>query len=223
VPDLLIRCSSLGRMMTNPTAAAAKAGEILSVGAKTYIRELAAQEIFGVDFEFYSKECEKGKRVEEDGIALVNRVRGLALSKNSERRTDGFITGECDLFDAQRRCGHDLKCPWSIKTFPINAIDAADSDYEWQMRGYMKLWDANEWHVQYALIDTPDDLIGYESQAMHFVSHIPEHLRLTTWTVTRDVEKEALMVEKVKAARAYFNAVITDFDLDHRAPELAAA
>lgn len=223
MPELLIRCSSLGKIMTNPTAAAAKAGEILSVGAKTHIRELAAQSIFGVDFEFYSRECEKGKRVEQDGIALLNRVRGLNLAKNDERRTDGFITGECDLFDAPRRCGHDLKCSWSVKTFPICEADAIDSDYEWQMRGYMKLWDADEWHVQYALLDTPDDLIGYEPQSMHFVSHIPEHLRLTSWTVRRDVDKEALMVEKVKAARAYFNAVITDFDINHRAAELAAA
>jgi hypothetical protein len=28
---------------------------------------------------------------------------------------------------------------------------------------------------------------------MHFVDHIQEHLRLTTWTIQRDKEKEALL------------------------------
>ena len=49
--ELLIRCSSLGKIMTSPTAAAIKAGEVLSEGAKTYLRGLVAQEIFGVDFD----------------------------------------------------------------------------------------------------------------------------------------------------------------------------
>jgi hypothetical protein len=214
--DLLIRCSSLGRIMTNPTAAAAKAGEVLSVGAKTCIRELAAQAIYDLDFEAGSKYLEKGRRVESDAIAMVNRLRGLALVKNTERRTDGLITGECDLFDAAHREGRDIKCAWSVATFPLGLTDAEDSGYEWQMRGYMKLWDAERWHVDYCLLDTPDDLIGYELQSMHFVSHIPEHLRITTWTITRDLEKEALMEAKVKAAREYFASVIAEFDRTHR-------
>lgn len=41
------RCSSIGKLMTEPKS---KSEGPLSVGAKTYIRELAAQEIFGVDF-----------------------------------------------------------------------------------------------------------------------------------------------------------------------------
>lgn len=214
--DILIRCSSLGKIMTNPTAAAAKAGEVLSVGAKTYVRRLAAEAIYGVDFEVSSKYIEKGNLVEGDSIALLNRVRGLALKKNAERRNDGFLTGECDLFDPPRRHGHDLKSAWSFATFPIAEIDCIDSDYEWQARGYLKLWDADSWSIDYALVNTPEHLIGYEPPTMHFVDHIPEHMRLTTWTITRDLDKEALMVEKIKHARAYYAEVIADFDRTHR-------
>lgn len=210
--EILFRCSSIGKLMTEPKTL--KEGP-LSVGAKTYIRELAAQEIFGVDFEISSKYLEKGNIVESDSIALLNRVRGLDLAKNTERRSNEWLTGECDLFDVSRRRGHDLKSPWSVATFPICEADCADKLYEWQMRGYMALWDADEWEVNYALVDTPENLIGYEPLAMHVVGHIPEEMRLTSWTVFRNMEKEKAMYEKVKHARAYFAEVIEEFDRTH--------
>ena len=218
--DILIRCSGLGKIMTEPKT---KAEGILSVGAKTYIRELAQQEIFGIDFEFSSKETAKGLEVEDDSIALLNRVRGLSLTKNVERRTNGLLTGECDLYDSERRRGHDLKSSWSAKTFPGWVKDCEDKLYEWQMRGYMMLWDANEWEVNYALVDTPERLIGYEPLQMHVVSHIPEHMRLTTWALERDIEKEALIGVKVRAAQDYYREVIAEFDQIHKPAESAAA
>ena len=223
--EILFRCSSIGKLMTEPRS---KSEGPLSVGAKTFIRELAAQAIFGVGFEFSSKETEKGLEVENDSIALLNRVRGLALVKNTERKTDGFLTGECDLFDAPARRGHDLKSSWSIKTFPLLVVDCEDKLYEWQMRGYMRLWDADTWEVNYALVNTPDRLIGWEPQSLHFVDHIPAHLRLTTWVLHRDEAKETAMVEKIKHAREYLAEVVEEFDRIHNAagpasaPQLAA-
>jgi hypothetical protein len=214
--DLLIRCSSIGKLMTEPKT---KAEGPLSVGAKTHIRSLAAQDIFGVDFEVSSKEMEKGNLMEPDAIDLLNRVRGLSLAKNTERRTNAWITGECDLFDAGARRGHDLKCSWSVATFPLVIVDCEDRLYEWQMRGYMWLWDADSWEVNYALLSTPEHLARWEPASMHFVDHIPEHLRLTTWTVTRDAAKEAAMVERVKAARSYYAEVIAEFGRLHPAAQ----
>lgn len=211
--EFKIRCSSLGRIMTEPKS---KSDGPLSVGAKTAIREIAAQAIFGVDFEISSKYIEKGLEVEDQSIALLNRVRGLSLEKNKERRSNDFITGECDLFDAQRRRGHDLKSSWSLQTFPAFVEDCEDKMYEWQMRGYMMLWDADEWDVNYAMVDTPDRLIGFEPMQLHIVSHIPEHMRLTTWVVKRDAAKEALIAEKTKAGHAYYLQCIDEFDRAHR-------
>lgn len=218
--EILIRCSSLGKIMTEPRT---KDEGILSVGAKTYIRELAQQEILGVDFEFSSKETQKGIEVEDESIALLNRVRGLSLVKNKERRSNGLISGECDLYDAERKRGHDLKSSWSAKTFPGWVVDCEDKLYEWQMRGYILLWDADEWEVNYALVDTPERLIGFEPLQMHIVSHIPEHMRLTSWTIKRDFDKERAIVEKVKAAREYYAEVVQEFDQIHRITELPAA
>lgn len=206
------RCSSIGKLMTDPKT---KSEGPLSVGAKTYIRELAAQEIFGVDFVISSKAIEKGIECEDSAITLLNRVRGLDLSKNAERRSNDFITGECDLFDERRKRGHDIKCSWSIQTFPILETDCLDKLYEWQMRGYMALWDADEWEVNYCLVDTPDRLIGFDPMELHFVSGFPEQMRITTWTVKRDQEKEAAIFEKVRHASEYFKQVIAEFDKTH--------
>ncbi len=210
--EVKFRCSSIGKLMTEPKT---KSEGPLSVGAKTYIRQLAAQEIFGIDFEVSSKQMEKGIEVEGESIALLNRVRKLALIKNEERKENDFISGECDLFDAARKRGHDLKSSWSAGTFPIATIDCEDKLYEWQMRGYMALWDANEWEVNYCLVDTPERLIGYEPLQMHIVSHIPEHMRVTSWAISRDAEKEAAIFQKVKHAREYYMQVIREFDVTH--------
>lgn len=215
--EYLFRPSSVGKLMTEPKS---KAEGPLSVGAKTYIRELAAQEIFGVDFIVTSKPMEKGINCEQDSIDLLNQVRGLSLVKNTERRRDEFLTGECDLFDAPRKRGHDLKTSWSLATFPIAEKDCEDKLYEWQMRAYMRLWDADEWEVNYAMVDTPEDLMRYEPMQLHIVSHFPPEHRLTTWLIKRDMEKEQAMVKKIKAAREYMAEVLREFDRTHRPLEV---
>lgn len=212
---LKLRASSIGKIMTEPKVKT----EVLSVGAKTYLRELAAQEILSIEFEISGKALEKGIRCEPEAIPMVGRVRGLELFKNPDRREDEFFTGECDVFHAPSSEGRDIKCSWSAASFPISTVDCEDKLYEFQMRTYMRLWDAPRWHVDYVLLDTPEDLIGYEPLAMHIVGHIPEHHRVTTWTVTRDMEIEARMVEKVKAARLYYAEVVAEFDRTHRSPE----
>jgi hypothetical protein len=208
-----IRCSALGQIMASPTAAAIKAGEVLSVGAKTYIRKLAREDIFGVQDFASTKAMEKGTRCEDEGILLYNAVFGTAHAKNTERRTDEYLTGECDIAGDPVI---DIKLPWSVSSFPICELDAMNSDYEWQGRGYMRLWDAPSFRVAYCLVDTPDDLLGYERPELHRVSHIDDRLRVTVWDFARDLEKEALIVEKVKAAREYYASVIADFDRAHK-------
>ncbi len=214
--DLLIRCSSLGKIMGEPRS---KSAGPLSETAKGYIRELAAQDILGIDFVIQSRQFDKGNQCEPDAIELVNRVRGLSLVKNTERRSNGGITGECDLFDPQTREGRDTKCAWNASTFPITAADIQSSTtaslYEWQCRGYMLLWDSPRWHIDYVLLDTPLDLIGYEPPSLHVVSHVPERYRLTTWTIERDADKEALIAVKVAAAREYYAEVLAEFQRTH--------
>lgn len=220
--EIKIRCSSIAKLMTEPKLKS----EVLSVGAKTHIRELVAQELFGVDFEISDKKLEKGILVEDEAIAMVGRVRGLALVKNKERRSNDWISGEADIFCPELRAGRDVKSSWSMSTFPICWEDVAEAQrktYEYQMRGYLWLWDADEWHIDHCLIDTPPELLSkYEPLAEHVVSHIAEHHRVTTWTVTRDKAIEAQIAEKVRHAREYYAQVIADFDRTHQPASTSA-
>lgn len=214
---ILFRCSSVGKLMTEPTAAAAKAGEVLSVGAKTYVRELVAQELFGVDFEVSSKQMEKGIECEGDSIDLFNRVFGRSLKKNEERKHDDFLSGESDLPDTDEVV--DIKTAWSLATFPICVEDIASTQrtiYEHQLRSYMRLWDKPKATLAYCMVNTPERLIGFEPISLHVVDHIPEWMRVTTWTIARDLSIEARMVEKMKAARLYAAEVIAEFDRSHQ-------
>ena len=45
-------------------------------------------------------------------------------------------------------------------------------------------------------------------------------MRVTTWTVKRDLEKEAAIYEKVKAANEYLTSVINEFDQTHAANQI---
>lgn len=241
--DLIVRCSALGPLMTEPqqiedhlrtpavdevlekkkrtdeekALIASLKEQCLSVGAKTQVRLLVKQDLFGFDYEVSSKEMEKGIEVESAAIELLNRVRGLSLSKNTERRTSNSITGECDLFNPPQRRGHDIKCPWSLATFPIAEVDCQDNTYWWQMQGYMLLWDADEWSVDYVMMPTPERLIRFEPKQMHEVDHIPEHLRVTSWLVKRDHDAQRLIALKVAAARRYASQVVAEFERTHRA------
>ena len=213
--ELLIRCSSLGKIMAEPKSKS----EVLSVGAKTYMRELAAQAILGIDFEVSSKEMSKGIQCEDTSIALVNEVYGTRLAKNTERKTNGWLTGEADLVDVASNCGRDIKTAWSAATFPILVEDvnpASKTLYDFQARGYMALWGVGKWAIDYCLVDTPEDLCRYEPMQLHVVGHIPAHMRVTTWWVERDMAVETAIREKVEHARAYYRDVIADFDRTHR-------
>ena len=220
--DVLFRASSFGTLMTEPRS---KSEGPLSVTAKTAIRNIAAQEILGIDFEISDKKLEKGILVEPDSSAMFNRVFGRSVVKNTERRTDEFFSGEADHVDDEEVV--DIKSAWSAATWPIAAEDVAAAQrtlYEFQGRVYMRLWNRPRFRVAYCLVDTPPELIGpYEPLPLHVVSHIPEHLRITTWAIDRDAAIENQMVEKARQARAYYAQVLRDFEATHRPLAEAAA
>jgi len=247
VSDLIVRCSAIGRLMAKPENADLDPEHLtpevqaiiaktkrsdeeksileevrrksLSAGGKTAVRELLREAIYGFEpAEIETSPILKGRAVELACIELLARLTGRPLVKNTERRTNGLISGECDIFDAPIRWGRDIKAPYSMATMPIVLDDCYDSGYEWQMHGYNILWDAAAWSVDYVLVSTPEEYIGREPQALHFVDHIAEHHRWTTWVVERDAKLESLIEDKVLAARHYYRRMLNEFDRTHRLP-----
>lgn len=250
--DLIVRCSSIGKLMAKPEnadldplhvtpdvlAIIAKTKrsdeeksvledvrrKSLSAGGKTHVRELVREAVYGYEpAEINTRPILKGRQMEQAGIEMLARLTGRPLVKNTERRTNGLLSGECDVFDAPLRHGRDAKLPYSMESMPIVLADCYDSGYEWQMQGYEILWDADTWSVDYLLLSTPEELVGFEPPALHYVDHIPESLRWTTWLVERDRALEPLILDKVLAARRYYKSVMNEFDRTHggRIPEIA--
>jgi hypothetical protein len=205
---MLIRCSALKLAMTE--ARAKNAG--LSESAKKVVEDEIRVLYFGVRKKISTKAMSKGVECEdkkefglESSIDLLNNVE-FRLSKpyvkNTERRSNNWITGECDIYDDDTRLIRDIKTSWSMATFPLFATNA--DDYEWQMRGYMMLWDADTAIVDYCLVDTPEHLIGYEQRELHIVSHIEPEKRHKFFIYERDFEKEQRIKDRCEQLQEYY-------------------
>lgn len=133
----------------------------LSDTAKAFVRKVWLQVQKGVYLDIKSKYLDKGLYAEEDAISLLTDVEGVLYVKNEERKSNADHTGECDIFKEfpTKKIVIDTKCSWSPETF-MNATE--EINYEWQGRVYMELWDADEFHLKYCLVDAPPHLVQKE-------------------------------------------------------------
>jgi hypothetical protein len=185
----------------------------LSAGAKTYLDQLAKEFVYGYEATISGKYLEKGLMVEDESIELYNSVFFTSHVKNTERRSNEWIMGECDIAAPDKII--DIKSAWSLDTFPVTAAQAKDTGYEWQGRAYMWLWDKPSFEVAWCLVDTPPDLIGYEDESLHYVSHINPAMRVTIVRHERDRALEEKIKLKVQAANAYIEAAVRQIAAEH--------
>lgn len=202
--------SSLGKIMS---AAKSKKPEDLSAGAKTYCKQLAKEFAYNYRAEIGSKYLDKGTIVEDLSIDLYNDVFFTSHKKNTERRENEWLTGECDILARDRII--DIKSAWSLATFPAFKEDVHSTDYEWQGRAYMMLWDVDHFELAYCLVSTPAELIGWESEDLHYVDHIPKELRVTCFHYDRCPEREELIKIKATAAQKFISQCVEQIATDH--------
>jgi hypothetical protein len=191
----------------------------LSAGAKTEIESMAKEFIYGFHEVVTGKYMDKGLIVEDESIQLYNSVFFTDYKKNTERKTNEWITGECDIFTGSKII--DIKSSWSLPTFPATSAAGADKGYEWQLRAYMMLWNADHGEIAYCMVNTPDELIKYEQEDLHYVDHIDEALRVTIVPYERDLALEEKIKLKVEAARKYLDKLVCAIKAEHRVLELA--
>lgn len=174
----------------------------LSAGAKTFLNNLAKEEVYGYRQEIDTKYMEKGRACEQQAIDLLNYLRFKSYEKNTERRESEYLTGECDIYVPGVKT-IDTKVAWSLATFPAVSEDAHDPIYEWQGRAYMKLWKVPEHEVAFTMLDTPECLRRWEQPELHIVSHIPPELRQTSIIYKHCPILEAKMDAKCATAMKY--------------------
>jgi hypothetical protein len=209
--------------MTNPKTK----GETLSQTTKTYLQELAVEEVYNIRKEFSSRYTDKGNEVEELSIALCNDVLNLGfIYKNEEHFSNDWITGTPDVNTNEILL--DVKSSWDATTFPFFDTELKNKDYLYQLQGYMWLTGKEESLLCYCLIDTPLQIVEDEIrrehwkaslieesldlrafvQAKHTFGHIPKEKRLKTFKIAKD----DIIIENIKTrieeCREYYNELI---------------
>jgi len=202
------RASSLGKLMTSSRTK----GEALSQTAKSYIIQKAKEDFFEYRSELNSKYITKGLAQEQDSINLLNLVRLEDYKKNEERVENEWLSGCCDIITETSII--DIKTSWSLDTFPATTYELKDlSDYEWQGRAYMWLYDMPSFELCYVMVSTAPEIMGeYENGALHYVEHIAPEKRITSITFERDKEIEIQMAERLILATEFYNEVLTQLN-----------
>lgn len=211
-----IRCSGLSSIMSDPVTKAAKEAGELSEGAKTAVHDMVRRYLYDYKQpELGNKEIKKGLAMEGAAIRTLSELTGEFYAKNEERITNDYLTGEADIVALDH--GVDTKVPWSAEQFPIVESQARKlaikNGYEWQVRGYMHLYDKPRWAVAYVLRETPSDLLApWDDNQIHDIPLFApiEHCVTMAW-FERDMELEAKIVQKCKAAQEYAETLIQQF------------
>jgi hypothetical protein len=199
------RASQLGKLMTSSRTK----GEVLGQTAKSYIIQKAKEDFFEYKTELTNKYVLKGIHQEQDSIDLLNAVRFESYKKNEKREENEWLSGCCDIITEDLII--DVKTSWSLDTFPATSYELKDlSDYEWQGRAYMWLYDMPSFELCYVMVTTAPEIMGeYENGALHYVDHIAPEKRITSITFERDKEIEIQMAERLILATEFYNEVLT--------------
>ena len=214
---LKIRASQVGKIMTSSRSK----GDVLSKTAKSYLEQLAKEEMLGVRTEFSSKYTDKGNLVEDEAIALVEKVEGLEfLYKNEEHLSNEYLTGTPDVLTDDVLI--DVKSSWNVDTFPMFDKELKNKDYYYQLQAYMWLTGKTESYLCYCLIDTPKFIIKAEVRKLHkprysdikaiILKHKfnedTEKYRVKTFKVELDAEVITQIKERIEVCREYHNNLI---------------
>lgn len=176
------RVSTLGKIMSN----AKKEGE-LSETCKTYLIQWLTDDFDDID----SKYLRKGNIQEDRCIEFACDVLGFSgLQKNVIRMSNDWVEGTCDVDDEITDTIIDTKCSWSYKTLQDSALKL-NSDYEWQLRGYMWLYNRSKSILFYGLLDTP-------AEANYGIKVIWEDLPIEERWVAYSFERDLEIEEKIK-------------------------
>jgi hypothetical protein len=216
---MIVRCSSLGKLMTEPRSKS----EVLSQTAKSYIEDLFNELEFGYRKEFSSRYTDKGLEMEDEAIQFASEQFDWEfVVKNTERFTNNYITGEPDINTDSLLA--DIKCSWSLDTYPMFEAEMKNKDYYWQLQGYMWLTGKTESELVYCLMNTPLQIVEdevrrahwkaglidedidlrHEVQTKHNYDNIPSKLRVKRYIVERDEKAIEKIIEKVEIAREYY-------------------
>ena len=205
----------------------------LSDTAKSYLKELYVFHKYGKDTvggSERSKYTMKGVSVEDNSIKLLNRLDNAYYSKNEDYFANEFICGTPDIIVKSENIPTkiiDIKSSWDAASLLSNLGQPLNSNYYYQMQGYMALTGATEAEVAYCLVSMPDEIINSEKKRIYYLlnptteenpdykkaiqklednmtfDEIPEQERIIKFKVERDDAVIQSIYEKVRNCRLW--------------------
>jgi len=217
----ICRCSGIGKIMTNPRS---KTEGKLSKTCIEYVHAWikSQPEFYNREKNFRSKYTLKGNKCESASIDFAAKYYGWGnVQKNTQRISNGFITGEADLILTESV--EDIKNSFSETTFPLFHTDIPIDGYGWQLQGYMELYNKYKSGLIYTLMDAPEEMIERESRARMYelglddleaelydeveaemtYSNLPDELRIKRFGLDRDRKSIEYVSDRVDEVRAY--------------------
>lgn len=190
-----------------------------------------------VDKEFMElDQLEKGKEVELESLATLCIADGVIYTPNElkERYYNEYLSGEIDAYlgndmsNIETIC--DIKSVWDYPTFLGKQHEKLSSANEWQVKGYMDIFNAKNGFIADILVDTPPNVVEnikwkllrktgatteespefkkkweIVQRSMYF-SDIHPKLRVNKKYVTPMTQfEQQRLYDKVKAARDFLN------------------
>ena len=210
----LFRASSVHKLIATPRSKS----EVLTETAKTTIREIAKQDLFGFKAFTGNKYTEKGLLLEDKAIELSGVMRNRFYTKHKGRLSNDFITGECDVLDSANSLIIDTKCTWDIGTHPFFKDEAAEkvkkAGYDVQMQCYMWLYEMDKAEIDFWLFPCPRELLTRfddDYQLIDLVEQTDIKDRITTVTIARDDKVIERIKEVIHHAQAYYDVLCEQY------------
>lgn len=227
----LCRCSALGALFTEPKLKSEKDAGALSATAKAHLIKFYIQEYWGRRKEISTKQMQKGILCEPELISLLSEIDGYPYEKNTERKSNEWVTGEADIVCYEGVI--DVKASWDAETFlpqlllKMSDKVKIDNDYNYQLQGYMWLYNKKKAKLCYGLVNAPESIINQErywllknmdvatEESPEFrlaemelllnmtFDDIPKEERLITFETERDESIIERIPEKVTKAREF--------------------
>lgn len=206
----------------------------LSDTAKSYLREVYLLNKYGKETAGGSERSKytiKGVSVEGDSIKLLMRLDGQRYLKNEDFFQNDFIMGTPDIV-VRDEAGNatkiiDIKSSWDGASLLANLGQPLNSNYFYQVQGYMALTGATEAEIAYCLVSMPDEIINSEKKRIYYLMNpatednadykkaierlennmtfgdIPETERIIKFKVPRDEQIIQNIYEKVQQCRLW--------------------
>jgi hypothetical protein len=196
---------------------------------------------YGRKKDITTKQMDKGKLCEEDGITMVSRVEKKLYLKNQDQLENEWFTGHPDIFSgesiATAKEVSDIKCSWEMDTFTPKLLEPLDKGYEAQLNVYYDLTGAESGSLFYCLVSAPMQILEQEKKSLLWRMNVatelnPEYIEaveeLERLMVFEDIDireriiklpvpRNEELIKKMKGKVPVFREWLCDFEKKHMA------